>query len=580
MSLLPAPSSARRSPEGQLPAPAVWQALALWLLPLVFLLVFFFLPLGRILGAAGQGLLQTGLSPTAGERLLRALGFTFYQAALSTLLTILVGLPGAYVFARFEFTGKRLLRLLSTLPFILPTVVVAAAFNALIGPRGWFNLLAMEWFNLPTPPLNLLNSLPAILLAHVFYNTTIILRVVGSAWEQLDPRLEAAARVLGASPWRAFREITLPLLRPALLAAALLVFLFDFTSFGVILLLGGARYATLEVEIYIQALHLLNLPLAGLLSLVQLLCTLLLTVLYTRVASRLNIPLTPRLRGEGAARPHSLRQKVLVGAVVLTLFTLLVLPLAALAARSVARLEPARGQRGTFESGLTLDYYRELFINRRGSLFYVPPIQAARNSLFYAAVTVGLSLGLGLPAAAALSRRSLLNRLLDPLLMLPLGASAVTLGLGFILTFNRPPLEARSFPLLIPIAHSLVAFPFVVRTLTPVLNSIPLNLRQAAAVLGASPLRVWLEVDLPILARAALVAAIFSFTISLGEFGATSFLARPEYPTLPVAIFRFISQPGGLNYGQALAMSTLLLVVCGLGIAVLERVRLPEEGSR
>lgn len=571
--------AARRSPEGQPPASAIWQALALWLAPLAFLIIFFFVPLGSILSVSARGLITDGLSPAAAERLGRALGFTFYQAALSTLLTVLVGLPGAYVFARFDFPAKRLLRLLSTLPFILPTVVVAAAFNALIGPRGWFNLLAMEWLNLPAPPFNLLNSLAAILLAHVFYNTTIILRVVGSAWEQLDPRLEAAARVLGASPWRAFREVTLPLLRPSLLAAALLVFLFDFTSFGVILLLGGARYATLEVEIYIQALHLLNLPLAGLLSLVQLLCTLLLTVVYTRVASRLNIPLTPRLHGEGAAAPVSLRQKLLVGGVVLVLFTLLVLPLTALAARSVARLEPARGQRGGFESGLTLDYYRELFVNRRGSLFYVPPIEAARNSLLYAGLTVGISLALGLPAAAALSRRSPLNRLLDPLLMLPLGASAVTLGLGFILTFKRPPLEARSFPLLIPIAHSLVAFPFVVRTLTPVLNSIPLNLRQAAAVLGASPLRVWLEVDLPILARAALVAAIFSFTISLGEFGATSFLARPEYPTLPVAIFRFISQPGGLNYGQALAMSTLLLLVCGLGIALLERVRLPEERS-
>ncbi len=579
MSFWSAFSSARRSPEGQPPAPAVWQALALWLLPLAFLILFFFMPLGRILTVSAQGLIADGLSPAAAARLWRALGFTFYQAALSTLLTVLVGLPGAYVFARFNFPGKRLLRLLSTLPFILPTVVVAAAFNALIGPRGWFNLLAMAWFNLPAPPLNLLNSLAAILLAHVFYNTTIILRVVGSAWEQLDPRLEAAARVLGASPWRAFREITLPLLRPSLLAAALLVFLFDFTSFGVILLLGGPRYATLEVEIYIQALHLLNLPLAGLLSVAQLLCTLLLTVVYTRVAARLNIPLAPRLRGEGAAAPRSLRQKALVAAVTLVLFTLLVLPLAALAGRSVARLEPARGQRAGFESGWTLDYYRELFINRRGSLFYVPPIQAARNSLAFAGLTVLFSLGLGLPAAAALSRRSPVNRLLDPLLMLPLGASAVTLGLGFILTFNRPPLEARSFPLLIPIAHSLVAFPFVVRTLTPVLNSIPLNLRQAAAVLGASPLRVWLEVDLPILARAALVAAIFSFTISLGEFGATSFLTRPEFPTLPVAIFRFISQPGGLNYGQALAMSTLLLLVCGLGIAALERIRLPEDRS-
>ncbi len=163
--------------------------------------------------------------------------------------------------------------------------------------------------------------------------------------------------------------------------------------------------------------------------------------------------------------------------------------------------------------------------------------------------------------------------------MLPLGASAVTLGLGFIVTFNRPPLDVRSFPWLIPIAHSLVALPFVVRTLQPALSSIPVSLRQAASVLGASPFQVWREVDLPIVARAATVSAIFSFTISLGEFGATSFLARPEYPTLPVAIFRFLSQPGALNYGQALAMATLLMLLCALSIFLLEKVRLPGSSS-
>ncbi len=204
-----------------------------------------------------------------------------------------------------------------------------------------------------------------------------------------------------------------------------------------------------------------------------------------------------------------------------------------------------------------------------------PPVIAARNSLIYAGVTVVLSLALGFLAASSLARRSLLNRVLDPLLMLPLGASAVTLGLGFIVTFNRPPLDVRTFPWLIPIAHSLVALPFVVRTLQPALASIPASLRQAAAVMGASPWRVWLEVDLPIVARAALVSAIFSFTISLGEFGATSFLARPEYPTLPVAIYRFLSQPGALNYGQALAMATLLLLVCAISIVVLEQIHLP-----
>jgi thiamine transport system permease protein len=147
-----------------------------------------------------------------------------------------------------------------------------------------------------------------------------------------------------------------------------------------------------------------------------------------------------------------------------------------------------------------------------------------------------------------------------------------------VVTFNRPPLDVRSFPWLIPIAHSLVALPFVVRTLQPALASIPASLRQAAAVLGASPWGVYREVDLPIVTRAALVSAIFSFTISLGEFGATSFLARPEYPTLPVAIFGFLSQPGALNYGQALAMATVLMLVCALSILVLERVNVP--GSR
>jgi thiamine transport system permease protein len=148
-----------------------------------------------------------------------------------------------------------------------------------------------------------------------------------------------------------------------------------------------------------------------------------------------------------------------------------------------------------------------------------------------------------------------------------------------VITFNRPPFDLRSFPWLIPIAHSLVALPFVVRTLQPALASIPASLREVAAVLGASPWRVWREVDLPIVARAATVSAVFSFTISLGEFGATSMLARPEYPTLPVAIFRFLSLPGALNYGQALAMATLLMVVCGVSIFILERFRLPGESD-
>ena len=237
--------------------------------------------------------------------------------------------------------------------------------------------------------------------------------------------------------------------------------------------------------------------------------------------------------------------------------------------------------------GLTTDYYRELFVNRRGSVFYVPPIEAARNSLGYAAATVGLSLLLGFPAASALTRSNRLTKFLDPLIMLPLGASAVTLGLGYIITFNHPLLGLRNTqyailltsPLIVPLAHAVIALPFVIRTLQPALASVPERLRHAAATLGASPFRVWQTVDWPSISRAVLAASTFAFTVSLGEFGAATLLARPDYPTLPVAIARFLSQPGGLNYGQAMAMSTILMAVTLLGILVIERVRLPGTGE-
>jgi len=269
------------------------------------------------------------------------------------------------------------------------------------------------------------------------------------------------------------------------------------------------------------------------------------------------------------------KQKLLVGTVALTLGTLLVLPLVGLGLRSITRFDANRGERGVVTTGFTTAYYQELFINRRNSLFYVPPATAALNSLMYAGAAVVFALLLGTLAAYALSKRQAVNHWLDPLLMLPLGASAVTLGLGFLLVFNHPPFDVRNFPLLIPIAHSLVALPMVVRTIQPALASIPPNLPQAAAVLGASPWQVWAKVELPIILRPLLVGAIFAFTVSLGEFGATSFLARPEYPTLPIAIYRYLAQPGALNYGQALAMATLLMLVCGISVALLERLKLP-----
>ncbi len=465
------------------------------------------------------------------------------------------------------------MRILTMLPFILPTVVVAAGFNSLLGPRGWVNLLLMKAIGTEVPPIGFLNTFTAILVAHVFYNIAIVIRVVGSAWAQLDPRLEQSAQVLGASPLQIFKEITLPLLKRPILVSTLLVFLFDFSSFGVVLMLGGPRFTTLEVSIYTQALSMLNLRMAGLLSLIQLCCTVGITVAYSRASSDQTVPLFPRLQGEGTHRPHTPGQKSLVVVILIFLFLLQALPLAALATRSVTRLEADRGQRNETQTGFTLDYYKELFINRQQSYFYVPPVKALSNSILYASITMLISCTAGTLLAYAFVKKPGAKRWLDPLVMLPFGASAVTMGLGFVITFNRPPLEAGSFPLLIPIAHTLIAMPFVLRTVQPALMSIPDSLRQSAAVLGGSPWQVWWKVEIQIIRRALLTGAIFSFTISLGEFGATSFIASPHNPTLPVAIYRYLSQPGAMNYGQAMAMATILIIVCGISIWLLERLQ-------
>jgi len=538
---------------------------------LVFLGVFFFLPLARILA---QGLKSQSLSslPEGWLSIVsHALSFTLYQASLSTLFTFALGLPAAWLFAHFEFRGKALLRALTAVPFLLPTVVVAAGFNALLGPRGLLSLL------LPGFTFQFTGTLTAIIIAHIFYNSTIVIRIVSNALTSLDPRLAQAARTLGANPLRVWLRVTFPLLRPHILAAGLLVFLFNFTSFGVILLLGGPQFSTLETEIYVQPLQMLNLPMAAVLSIIQLLCTLIFSILYNRISAQATIQTTPQ--PSSTRVPKSLRERIIILSFAFLLSSFFLLPLISLPLRSLTRLEADRSQRGNISNGFTLDYYRELFINRRGSVFYVPPLEAARNSLAYAAATVLISLSLGFPAAHALSRSPQAAKFFNPLIIIPLGVSAITLGLGYIITFNRPLNIGRSSlltsPFILPLAHTVIALPFVIRILQPALASIPERLRQAAASLGASPFRVWRTVDWPILSRATLTAAGFAFTISLGEFGAATLLTRPAFPTLPVAIARFLNQPGGLNYGQAMAMSTILMSIALLGILLIEKMRLP-----
>ena len=520
--------------------------------PVLVLGVFFVLPVG---GMLAQGLWPDGrfdpgsvLDVLARERTRRVVWFTVWSAGLATLASVLLGLPAAYALHRLDFPGRRLVRAALLVPFVLPTIVVGVAFRQLFDATG---------------------ALPVV-AGLTFFNVAVVIRTVGASWESLDVRPAEAASALGASPRQVFRTVTLPALRPAIVSSASVVFLFCATSFGVVLTLGGLRYSSVETEIYRLTTQQLDLQAAAALSIVQLVA---ITVLLALAARLRAVPDTGVARQ--VARPRRPRRDDAPQLVATaTLLALVAAPVAALVVGSL-RVDGRWG----------LAYYRGLDDAESGQALLVPVTDALVTSLRTAVDATWMSLLLGGLVALVVTRRSRshaerrVRGVLDGFFMLPLGVSAVTLGFGFLITLDQPPLDLRDSPLLVPIAQALVALPLVVRTLAPVLSSIDDRQRQAAASLGAGPLRVLTTVDLPVVWKPMLAAAGFAFAVSLGEFGATSFLARDEHPTLPVVIFSLIGRPGSANYGMALAASVVLAATTALVMLAVERLRVPSVGA-
>jgi thiamine transport system permease protein len=538
--------------------------LALAALPLLVLAVFFALP---VAGMVGRGLVTDGRLDPVGllevlgrPRVHRVLWFTLWSAGLATAVTVALGLPVTFVLHRLRFPGRRVVRALLLMPFVMPTVVVGVAFRTLLAESG------------PLGSLRLDGTPVAIVAAMVFFNLAVVVRTVGALWEGLDRRREEAAAALGASPLQVLRTVTLPALMPGIVSAASVVFLFCATAFGVVLTLGGLRYATVETEIYLLTTQFLDLRAAAALSVLQLVTVSALLYLAQRTRSSREQALDRAGTRETTRLPG--RRDAPVLAVTGVVLLLVAAPLSTLLLRSLQ-----------VDGGWSLQSYRDLTTTGSGGALLVPVTEALVNSWRVAVDATLLAMLLGVLVSVVVSRRprGRLERrglaFLDALFMLPLGVSAVTLGFGFLITLDRPPLDLRSSAVLVPVAQALVALPLVVRTLTPVLRAVDPRQRQAAASLGASPLRVVATVDLPVLWRPLLAATGFAFAVSLGEFGATSFLARPEAPTLPVVIYQLVSRPGEQNFGMALAASVVLSLVTVAVMALVERLRLGSMGA-
>jgi thiamine transport system permease protein len=491
------------------------------------------------------------------------IGFTVYQALLSTVASLALGLPGAYLLARYDFPGRGTVRSLTMLPFVLPSIMVAVGFYAMFGDAGVLNDV-LGAFGLGQ--LSIMYTLEIVVLAHAFYNAPLITRIVGAAWEGIDRNMLETARGLGASPARAFLDVAVPQLLPAVLTGALLTFLFTFMTFPIVLALGGVQLATVEVFLYAHVQQLEIARAAGL-AVVETAVTLGVTYVYLRSESGAG-----GLAGIGRGpdrRPlwGSLRDPRRIGLLAYGVVVLVVFlgPILSMIVESL-----------TGPSGPTLQHYAFLLERQlTGASFQVKPLPAILQSLLFGTLTLLVALPMGVTVAVLEDREFLGSRAFDALLMAPLAVSGIVVGLGLLqgLVFGTEIL-GRSVsvtgPVAIVAAHAVAAYPFVTRTVSPLLRRVDRQLVETARVLGASRGRARWDVELPLIVPGIVAGAALAFAISVGEFDATVVLAEGSGRyTMPVAVERYL---GSRTLGPATAMGTVLLAVTAGSFVVIDRV--------
>ena len=497
----------------------LWGAPALFLVAVATVIPF----VGLVAHALGAGDLtavwrRPGVAGTA--------WFSLWMGTVSTLVTLVVGLPAAWIVARHRFRGRDLIRAILGVPFVLPTVVVGAAFLAL-APDG--------------------RGVLAIVAAHTFFNVSVVLRTTAPVFSAIDDDLVDAARTLGATRTRVWSDIVWPLTRPAVTATAGLVFVLSATSYGIVRILGSATRSTIDVEIYRRAIEFGDPSGAAALALAQ---AIVMLVIVSWSASRHGTPLTTVAHGSRRRLPRASRAYVWV------LATVVILPLGALVTKSFRDA-----------SGWTMAGWRTVFGDPHSRLEGVDLLGAIGNSLRFAAIAAAVAV----PVALLVARPRRNSRLVDFIASTPVASSAVVIGLGILITYDRSPFDFRSAWWLIPVVHASVALPYALRSIAPLVAAIPVGLDEAAATLGASPWRTWWSVELPLLRPALATATATSLAISLGEFGATSLLTRRDTRTLPLLVESLLGRSGGVANTAGSAAATLLLVMTGLVIVSLDR---------
>lgn len=516
--------------------------LALAAVPLAFLLVMLVAPALRLLGEGwhGQGDWFQALSaPWRDDYLRWRLVWSFVQGFATCALALAVGLPLAWVLARYEFMGRSAVVRALMLPFVVPTLVAALGVLALMGPHGWL----VQWAG-----VDLQGTAGLLLYGNLFFNVCVVVRAGIDALEQVSASRIGAARSLGATPWRAFWRVEWPTIAPWMMSALCLVFLYCFSGFGLALVLGGQRYATVEVEIYTLVAHELQLAQAGVLALWVLCICASVAVFYAVCERRLGSPAKPDPLPR--RRPQTPVQWALVWVALTSFFLVCALPLLAIVGKTLWAIGLPWGQGNAAWQVLIEE----------------DTLAALWNTLRFSAAAVVLATVLGLLHALA-ARHSVLLRALA---FLPFAVSAVMVAFGLLLLY---PSWTANLALLIA-AYAVLAYPFVAKSVAASLDSMPVHYVQAARSLGASPWRAFWRVTFPWLLPALRRGMAFAAATALGEFAVTLFLSRPEWNTLTTLIYQRLGRPGAANLESALLLACLLMLISLLTFTALE----PKQG--
>lgn len=463
---------------------------------------------------------------------LASLRFSLLQAAASTILALIVGFPGAYFVARYRFKARRFFLSLAAVPFCLPPMLVILSFILYYGKNGWFSA-ALSTLGLARGSSGFLYSFGGLVFIHAFYNFPIVIQNIGSVWSRMPASREEAARTLGAGPLTAFLRAGLPYLLPAVLQAASLIFLFCFFSFTIVLVFGGMSGSTLEVGIYRALRFTQDPPKALALALLQTITAMGAVWAFSHFDGR-----ATQSKGFGAARQA---KKPGPGAgFFIFLYTVAVFifflgPLASLVIEAFTVRSSMAGA-----AGFGFDNFKRLLLGTGSSPLGSPLLGALFQSLLLSGTAALTASIIGLTVAAARPR--------PWISALPLALSPALISAGWSSLFRLSP------ELLILLGQTVIAWPFVARSLEAAMSSLDRGKNEAARTLGANPWQALLRVDIPAMAPSVASAAAFAFSLTMGDANIPLIIGGSR-ETLPLLLYRLTSS---YRFSEACAVGIIL----------------------